>query len=98
MSTVRGGQVCINVNGERSIYFKTFGGLRQGDLLSPLLFNLIVLGVFLKKVVDKGHLKGVLTHLLPGMISHIQYVDDTVIMIDGSEQSIRNLELILYCV
>jgi hypothetical protein len=28
MSTVRGGKVCVNVNGERSPYFKTFRGLR----------------------------------------------------------------------
>jgi hypothetical protein len=88
MSIVRGGQVCINVNGERSAYFKTFRGLRQGDPLSPLLFNLVahVLGVLLSKAADKGHLKGILTNLLPEGISHIQYADDTVIMIDGSEQ------------
>lgn len=99
MSTVRGGQVCINVNGERSAYFKTFRGLRQGDPLSPLLFNLVadVLGVLLDKAVSKGHITGVLNSLLPGGISHIQYADDTVIMIDGSEQSIINLKLILYC-
>jgi len=99
MSTVRGGQVCINVNGERSPYFKTFRGLRQGDPLSPLLFNLVadVLGVLLNKAVDRGHIRGVLTDLLPRGISHIKYADDTVIMIDGSDQSIRNLKLIFYC-
>ena len=98
MSTVRGGQVCINVNGERSSYFKTFRGLRQGDPLSPILFNLVadVLGILLDKAVNKGHIRGVLNNLLPGGISHIQYADDTVILIDGTEQSIRNLKLILY--
>lgn len=35
--------------------------------------------------------------LIPRGISHIQYADDTVIMLDGSENSIRNLKLILYC-
>ena len=34
--------------------------------------------------------------LLPG-ISHIQYADDTVIIIDCSEKSVWNLKLILYC-
>jgi len=99
MSTVRGGQVCINVNGERSSYFKTFRGLRQGDPLSPILFNLVadVLGILLDKAVNKGHIRGVLNNLLPGGISHIQYADDTVILIDGTEQSMRNLKLILYC-
>jgi hypothetical protein len=54
------------------------------------------LGV-LNKAVDKGHLKGILTNLLPGGISHIQYADDTVIMIDELDQSIGNLKLIIYC-
>lgn len=31
MSTVEGGEVCININGQRSPYFRTFKGLRQGD-------------------------------------------------------------------
>lgn len=68
MSTVRGGQVCINVNGKRSNYFKTFRGLRQGDPLSPLLFNLVadVLGVLLDKAVNKGYLQGVLPNLILG--------------------------------
>lgn len=91
--------MCININGERSKYFSTFRCLRQGDPLSPLLFNLIadVLGVLLCKAVDKGHIRGVMEHLIPGGISHIQYADDTVIMIDGSTNSIRILKLILYC-
>lgn len=91
--------MCINVNGERSNYFSTYRGLRQGDPLSPLLFNLVadVLGILLDKAVTKGHIKGVLDYLIPGGISHIQYADDTVIMVDGSVQSIRNLKLILYC-
>jgi len=99
MSTVRGGRVCINVNGERSEYFRTYRGLRQGDPLSPLLFNIVAdaLGVMLQSAVSKGHLSGVLTDLISGGVSHIQYADDTVIMIEATEQSIRNLKLILYC-
>jgi hypothetical protein len=99
MDTVRGGKVCINVNGERSKYFRTYRGLRQGDPLSPLLFNLVadVLGVMLNKAANRGHIKGVLDNLIPGGITHIQYADDTVIMVDGSDQSITNLKLILYC-
>lgn len=51
----------------------------------------------LQKATNKGHIKGVLANLIPGGISHIQYADDTIIMVDGSEKSIRNLKLILYC-
>ena len=99
MATVKGGKVCINVNGERSDYFRTFRGLRQGDPLSPLLFNLVAdtLGVMLQSAIDKGHLTGVLNDLIPGGVSHIQYADDAVIMIDASVQSITTLKTILYC-
>jgi hypothetical protein len=31
MRTMENGKVCVNINGERSKYFKTFRGLRQGD-------------------------------------------------------------------
>ena len=49
------------------------------------------------KAVQKGHITSVLADLVPGGILHIQYADDTVIMIDGSESSVLNLKLILYC-
>jgi hypothetical protein len=64
-----------------------------------MLFNLVVdaLSVILDKGVEKGHISGVLGDLVPSGISHVQYVDDTVIMIDGSDRSILNLKLILYC-
>ncbi|XP_062200461.1 protein unc-13 homolog [Phragmites australis] len=44
------------------------------------------------KAVDKGLITGVVNHLLPKGVSHIQYVDDTVVMIDGSDQSTLNLK------
>ena len=56
-----------------------------------------VLSNMLDKTVAKGHLVGTLDWLIQGGISHIQYADDTVIMIDGSERSILSLKLILYC-
>jgi hypothetical protein len=79
ISWVKGEKVCVNVNGERSPYFRTFRGLRQGDHLSPLLFNLVAdaLGVLLNKAIQKGHIKGVLEDLILGGVSHIQYADDS---------------------
>lgn len=35
--------------------------------------------------------------MIPRGISHIQYADDTIIMVDGSVQSIINLKILLYC-
>lgn len=78
--------------------FQHLQKIEAGRPSLPLLFNIVtnVLGVMLDKAISKGHIKGVLGHLIPEGISHIQYADDTAIMIDGSIQSIRNLKLILY--
>ena len=66
--------------------------------MSPLLFNLVAdaLSSLLDKAVQKNHITGIVADLIQGEISHIQYADDTVIMIDGSEKSVTNLKLILY--
>lgn len=55
------------------------------------------MSVLLDKAVAKQHIVGVLPELIPRGISYIQYVDDTVIMVDGSVQSIVNLKILLYC-
>jgi hypothetical protein len=87
MSIVREGRVCINVNGERSDYFRTYRGLRQRDTLFPLLFNIVAdaLGVMLQSAISKGQLSGMITDLIPGGVSRIQYANDTIIMIEATE-------------
>lgn len=87
MSTIREGRVCINVNGERGSYFRTYRGLRQGDPLSPLFFNLAAdaLGVMLQTAISKGHIKGVLNDLIPRGSVTYTIADDTVIMIEALE-------------
>lgn len=40
MKVIMGGKVAVKVNDQIGPYFKTHQGLRQGDPLSPLLFNL----------------------------------------------------------
>jgi hypothetical protein len=49
-------------NGEESSTFKTRRGLRQGEPLSPLLFNLVgdVLNKMIKKAAGKGYVTGLL--------------------------------------
>ena len=49
---VLGGSVGVNLNGEESNFFRPGKGLRQGDPISPLLFNLV--GDVLTKMLQKG--------------------------------------------
>jgi hypothetical protein len=54
--------VGIDINGEPGDLFRTYKGLRQGDHLSPLLFNLVVdaLAMMLKRGCGEGMIKGVI--------------------------------------
>jgi hypothetical protein len=83
-----GGRVCINKNGENGPYFKTHRGLRQGDPLSPLLFNLAAdaLAYILDNAKELGLIRGVVPHLIQGGLTHLQYVDDTVCVKEMTSQ------------
>jgi hypothetical protein len=67
LQLVTGGHTAISINGEVGPSFRNKRGLRQGDPLSPLLFNFMVeaLSVMLTKACDAGHIAGVAPHLIP---------------------------------
>jgi hypothetical protein len=96
---VEGSKVGIKINGNHGNFFNTHKGLRQGDPLSPLLFNLVsdALGTMLDKARLSGQIKGLVPHLIEGGISHLQYADDTVIFMALEEQSILYTKFLLYC-
>lgn len=99
MKAVRGGRVAVNLNGELGTYFRSYKGLRQGDPLSPLLFNLVAdgLSAMLESATRKGVISGVTPHLVEGGLTHLQYADDTVLFIQNTEVNILNLKFILFC-
>jgi hypothetical protein len=99
LQLVTGVHTAISINGEVGPSFRNKRGLRQGDPLSPLLFNFMAeaLSVMLTKASEAGHIAGVVPHLIPGGISHLQYADDTLIFVQYNEQHISNLKFLLMC-
>ena len=73
----------MRLNDENGPYFSVGKGLRQGDPLSPLVFNLVV-DVFTKmltKAANQGIISGLLTDLFEGGIVSLQYADDTILFL-----------------
>ncbi|XP_073362153.1 secreted RxLR effector protein 78-like [Aegilops tauschii subsp. strangulata] len=100
MQLVSCGRTAININGEIGPYFPTMCGVRQGDPFSPFLFNMVVdaLAAILDKAKATGHIRGVVPHLVGGGgVFLLQYADDTIIMIEGSDADIANLKFLLLC-
>ena len=97
MNTVRGGKVAIRVNDDTGPYFCTHQGLRQGDPLSPLLFDLAAdaLAIMITRAVDSGILKGLCSRLVEKGVSILQYVDDTILLLEDDLEQARNLKFVL---
>jgi hypothetical protein len=99
LKAVCGGRVAVNLNGELGYYFRSYKGLRQGNPLSPLLFNLVADGLsgILSKASTRGVIERVTPYLVEGGLTHLQYADDTVLFIKNSKQNIANLKFLLFC-
>lgn len=91
---VLGGSVGVTINGNDSKFFKTGKGLRQGDPISPMLFNLVgdVLTRMLDRAAKHGIIRGLLTDFTEEGIISLQYADDTILFSDHDEQHLKNLK------
>jgi hypothetical protein len=89
--------VAIRVNVDTSCYFQTRKGLRQGDPLSPMLFNIVahMLAILIERAKFVGQIEGVIPHLVDGGLSILQYADDTIIFMEHDLEKAQNLKLIL---
>jgi hypothetical protein len=94
---VSGGSVSIKVNDDIDPYFQTKKGLRQGDTLSSLLFNIVanMLAIMMERAKAEGQIEVVLPYLVDGRLSIFQYADDIIHFMEHDIDKARNLKPIL---
>jgi retron-type reverse transcriptase len=93
---VQGGSVGVKLNDDFFHYFQTKKGLRQGDPLSPMLFNIVVdmLAILIERAKIDGQVGGLIPHLVEGGISILQYADDTILFLEHDLLKAVNMKLI----
>lgn len=89
--------ISILVNGSPTSQFSPSRGLRHGDLLSPLFFNLVgqVLHHLLTKAKIQGKFKGLVIDDDNIKFFHLQFADDTLLFIEGEDNCIHSIKRIL---
>lgn len=80
-SCVMSASASVLINGSPSYLFELKRGLRQGDPLSPFLFNLAVepLNLLFQKAIALRKWEGIGIPRDGMKISHLQYADDTIV-------------------
>lgn len=91
--------ISVLINGSPTEEFKVSNGVRQGDPLSPLLFNLAagVLSNLINRAKSLGLLKGIQLGSNKEQLTHLQYGDDTIIFLNEDVGSILTMKRILQC-
>ncbi|GKB51461.1 transposon TX1 uncharacterized [Tanacetum coccineum] len=93
-------RAAVLINDPPTDFFQLKSGLRQGDPLSPFLFNIVSEGLnaLISKAVQTGLFQGVNVRKVRSFpISHLQFVDDTLIFCDAKKESLWNVKRVLRC-
>lgn len=90
-------RVSVLVNGSPTEEFRPSRGLRQGDPLSPLLFNLIgeVLSCMLNSAHGNGLFEGVAIQGSRVKITHLQFADDVILFLKNDTKSVQGIKVTL---
>ncbi|XP_026451780.1 uncharacterized protein LOC113352130 [Papaver somniferum] len=85
------------VNGLSTNIIRPSKGIKQGNSLSPFLFLLVaeVLSMLLNEVVAENRIGGFQVAEGGIMVPHLQFADDTIIMINATKLEVRRLLIIL---
>ena len=92
-------RLSVLINGCPTKQFGMERGLRQGDPLSPFLFNIVSEGLscLLQKAVGLEMIKGEDFDRNGIHISHLQFADDTIMFIKPKIEYVLNIKRILRC-
>jgi hypothetical protein len=87
----------VKVNGELMEPFIPTRGIRQGDPISLYLFLLCAEGLscLVRKEEQADNLKGVRNGIMGPSISHLLFVDDTILFMRANVKCINSLNSIL---
>ena len=88
----------MKVNDKVGAYFKCGKGVRQGDPLSPFLFNIAAdtLAKMVNLAQENGLIEGLVPEFVPKGVAILQYADDTIICLKDTGENARNMKLLLY--
>ncbi|XP_028118945.1 uncharacterized protein LOC114316487 [Camellia sinensis] len=91
MECVSMARISVLVNGSPSEEFSPQRGLRQGDPLSPFLFNLVAerLNMLLTRAYQMEIIKRVIIGADDVMLSHLQFVDDSILFYEAQEEELK---------
>ena len=94
---LKSASISILVNGSPSSEFIPQRGIRQGDPLAPLLFNVVVDGLngLLREATEKNMFQGFLMGRNEVEISILQYADDTIFSGKASMKNVNAIKVIL---
>lgn len=92
-------RISILVNGSPTAEFCPQKGLRQGDPLSPFLFNVVAegLNILLSRAKELRIIKGVAMGNSEVVVSHLQFADNTIIFCEAERAEIVAIKRILRC-
>ena len=90
-------RMSVLINGVASREFSPAKGLRQGDPLAPYLF--IMVGELLSRLLTRARelsiIDGIQLSNETEPISHLQYADDTILLVKNNEKSVRGVQYVL---
>ncbi|KAK2654112.1 hypothetical protein Ddye_013968 [Dipteronia dyeriana] len=89
--------ISVLVNGSPTREFGLERGLRPGDPLSHLLFNVLVEGLsaLIKKMIHMDLLRGTVLRSGEIYVSNLQFADDTILFLQPEVQYLKNARSVL---